>query len=264
MLVRLTLPRALAAVALAGAPSIGACAEQVGEQQLGMCSPDAIIFCRCPGGAPGTKRCLSTGEAFGSCGPCDDRPDPPEPSSSSGWGGSPSSSSGDPGGWEPTGGADGAVVPGAEPLLAPCQSDSDCQSLACRMGFCTHPCKVVSDCPWPESECVPFDPSMTLCIPSCKTASDCTPYGAPPSMCGYTHAVDSWGVSVCAHWGDEHELMPLGTDCLPFDHAACNLGYQHAELVCTEQGVCATGCYLDADCPMGEGCPSKPSFGACQ
>ena len=59
-------------------------------------------------------------------------------------------------------------------------------------------------------------------------------------------------------------LMPAGTDCLPFDHPACNLGYQQMQSVCTEQGVCASGCFVNNDCPQGATCNGGGSLGSCQ
>jgi hypothetical protein len=36
------------------------------------------------------------------------------------------------------------------------------------------------------------------------------------------------------------------------------------EAVCTEQGVCAAGCYVNNDCPMGQTCSAQGSLGNCQ
>ena len=227
-----------------------------------LCDPGENIFCRCPGGDPGTKECLETGNAFGECSPCEERPTsgPGAQSSSSG---GPSSSSGA-GAGDAGGMAQGGGGPtGDAALLAPCQVDGDCQSGRCDHSYCTKACAVVSDCPYPQSECVPFGDDA-ICMPTCTTAVDCSPFGAPQSQCGFTQAIDNWDVTVCADWGDAHQLMPVNTDCLPFDHTACNLGYPHSELVCTEQGICANGCYINNDCPSGEACSGGSTLGTCQ
>jgi hypothetical protein len=220
-----------------------------------LCQPGENIFCRCPGGAPGTKACVPTGDAFDECGPCEDRPaSGPGNQGAGGFGLGPGGGGGDIG----VGGT------GSEPILSPCEGDGECQSGMCRFNFCTTACTKVSDCPYPDSECVEFDDSTTICMPTCETAIDCVLFTAPPSKCGYTQAVDNWDVTVCAEWGTNHHLMPVGTDCLPFDHDACNLGYQQMQSVCTEQGVCAEGCYVNADCPMGKTCSAQGSLGNCQ
>ncbi len=154
-------------------------------------------------------------------------------------------------------------VAGNEPLLAPCTLDTDCQGLMCRFGYCTKICAQVSECPWPQSECIPFNVAETICMPSCETAVDCVPFQAPPNRCGYTKAIDNWGVTTCAHWGDKHQLTPQGTDCTPFDHPACNLGYQQMEWVCTAQGICDKGCFTNADCPASTNCSGQGSLGNC-
>jgi hypothetical protein len=235
---------ALGAVALAH----GGCED---EALVGLCEPGSNIFCRCPGGAPGTKSCDESGQSFGACLPCDERPSTGPAGQGAGAGGSGSGQ-----------GPGGGPV-GEEPILSPCEGDGECQTGMCRMGFCTRTCTVVSDCPFPASECVTFD-GTTMCIPACATASDCAPFTAPPSLCGYTTAVDNWDVTVCAHWGENHQVTPAGTDCLPFDHAACNLGYPGRAIVCTEQGVCAAGCFTDGDCPSGQTCPDGGALGNCQ
>jgi hypothetical protein len=232
----------------------------------GLCQPGENIFCRCEGGDPGTKACLSSGEAFTECGPCEPRPP------SSGTGGQTSSGTGlgGPGGGTGlggggVGGGGGSTTPGDQPLLAYCDQDGDCQTALCRFHFCTKPCNLVSDCPYPDSECVDATSwaGITMCMPTCDTAVDCAPYQAPPSMCGYTKAVDNWGITVCAEWGDQHSLMSLSTDCQPFDHPACNLGYQQKELVCPAQGICTKGCFLNTDCPSGTSCSAQGSLGNC-
>lgn len=225
-------------------------------EPAGLCNPGENIFCRCPGGAPGTKACAPSGDDFGECAPCDDRP-----SSGPGVGGY-----GDGGyAWGGFGvGGDGGVVTGDTPLLEACESGDECQTGLCVSSFCTRPCATVSQCPYPDSECVPRG-DQALCMPTCQTAGDCAPFSAPPSACGYAQAIDNWDVTVCFDWGDEHQLMPELTDCNEFDHTACNLGYQERELVCNEQGLCVTGCFVNADCPASQKCSGQSgSFGQCQ
>ncbi len=254
----------LSAWAVAMVLALG-CAPVEETVQESLCVPGENIFCRCEGGDPGTKECLSSGEAFGDCGPCE-----PRPNTSSGTGGSTSTSgtggststSGTGGGG--VGGGGGGAIPGDQPLLAFCEQDGDCQSATCRFHFCTKPCNLVSDCPYPDSECVVNNPAgMSMCMPTCDTAGDCSPYQAPPSMCGYTTAVDNWDVTVCADWGDSHALMPINTDCQPFDHSACNLGYPGTQLVCPGQGICIQGCFLNSDCPQPTTCSAQGSLGNC-
>ncbi len=229
-----------------------------------LCAAGENIFCRCPGGAPGTKTCVESGDAFGECAPCTDRPSSgPGQQGAGGFGLGPGAGGfGAVGGGSEVGGGGGGT--GTLALLSPCMADNECQSGVCRFNFCTMPCSTVSECPYPQSECVPFDSSTTICMPTCRTAVDCVLFEAPPSRCGFTRAVDNWDVTVCAEWGAAHQLMPPGTDCLPFDHPACNLGYQQMEAVCTEQGVCAKGCYVNADCPAGKTCSAQGALGNCQ
>lgn len=235
--------------------SFAGCDDELPEGQL--CQAGENIFCRCPGGDPGTKACSPAGDAFGECGPCSDRPDPP---GQGGFGLSGSSS----GGFGPGAGGAGGGGVGTKPLLETCETDSECLSGICRFNYCTVPCSAVSECPYPKSECVPFDDTLTICMPTCETAVDCVLYDAPPSQCGFARAADNWGVTVCAEWGASHTLKPDGTDCLPFDHPACNLGYQQQQTVCTEQGVCAQGCYVNNDCADGQTCSAQGALGNCQ
>jgi len=132
------------------------------------------------------------------------------------------------------------------------------------MGYCTKACATVSECPFPQSECVAAMAQPAICMPTCSTAVHCALYGAPKSKCGYTQAIDNWGVTTCADWEQNHQLTPLSSDCLPFDHDACNLGYPGKERVCVEQGICAKGCYLNTDCPQGTTCSSQGTLGNCK
>ena len=248
---------AVLAAAVGGAvvAGVGCSSEPVDDS---LCRAGESIFCRCPGGDPGTKLCDESGEGFGECGPCTDRPSSgPGQQGAGGFGAGP----GVGGGGNGQGGVGGM---GDVPLLERCDVNGDCQSGICRHNYCTIFCGAVSECPYPTSECVAFDANETYCMPSCDTAVDCGRYDAPPSRCGFTRAVDNWGVTVCAEWGEAHALMPDGTDCLPFDHPACNLGYQQRQSVCSEQGVCAVGCFTTSDCPDGQTCNSQGSLGQCQ
>jgi hypothetical protein len=89
-------------------------------------------------------------------------------------------------------------------------------------------------------------------------------FGAPPSACGFANAVDNWGVTVCASWGAEQRLPPIGSDCDPFDHPSCNLGYPGRARVCSERGLCEAGCFAPGDCPGGGACSSDgATMGSC-
>lgn len=227
-----------ALLALAPALAIAACEEEGGQ----LCEPETAIFCRCPGGDPGQKVCSEAGDAFGLCEGCEERPDPGEGGSDPGEGGS---------------------NPGGAPLYRPCTDASECESNTCEFGYCTVTCDKVSDCEFPVAECVSFS-GATVCMPACEAALDCDEFGAPESKCGFAAAVDNWGVTVCATWGPEHQLMPDDSDCSPLDHEDCNLGYPNQEKVCTEQGLCKTGCFSKADCPDGQDCSSGGSdLGEC-
>jgi hypothetical protein len=237
-------------------PGAGCGGDELPEGQL--CAAGEDIFCRCPGGDPGTKACTEAGDAFGECGPCTPR----ESTGPAGQGAGGFGLGGSVGGFGGSGpGAGGGMGTGA--LLEPCSDDSDCTSGMCEFNYCTKSCTAVSECPYPKSECAKLD-ALTICMPTCATAVDCVVYEAPPSQCGYTQAVDNWGVTTCANWEQAHALKPDGTDCLPFDHAACNLGYQQRQSVGTVQGICAFGCYVNADCPDGQACSSQGTLGNCQ
>ncbi len=250
----LRLSRAASGIALAAGLAVAAlgvaasCGDGGALPEDALCDPDQSIFCRCPGGDPGEKKCNAEGSAFGECEGCDDRPDV------TGAGGGSSGSSGDGG---------GSSNPDGLPLLRACTEDIDCESSVCEFGYCTHECKLVSDCEYPISECVAHA-GLKICMPACKTATDCEVYGAPPSMCGFTNAVDNWGVTVCSNWGADHELEPVDTDCAPLDHEQCNLGYDHRQRVCTPEGVCKQGCFSKNDCPNGQNCSSDgATLGGC-
>ncbi len=258
----LTLQRSLPVILLTGLVGIGVLAsggcdgDDIPEGQL--CQAGENIFCRCPGGDPGTKACSVAGDAFGECDPCTQR-ESTGPSGQGSGGFGPTSGAG---GFGPGNGSGGTGGAGSLALLAPCSDDGECGTGMCRFNYCTTTCTAVSQCPYPKSECVNFN-DETICMPACQTAVDCVLYEAPPSQCGYTQAIDNWDVTVCSNWAETHSLKPDGTDCLPFDHAACNLGYQQKQTVCTEQGICAKGCYVNTDCPDGKTCSTQGTLGNC-
>lgn len=233
---------ALAMVALAcGLVACGGLSEDA------ICQPGTTIFCRCPAGDPGEKVCAEDGLTFSECGGCEDRADPTGGASGVGGGA----------------GSGGGGNPDGAPLYRPCTDGLECESGLCRYGYCTHACDKVSDCEFGAAECVPFG-GVAVCMPVCSSVLDCEPYGTPPSMCGYAPAIDNWGVTVCANWGSDHTLVPDDTDCTPFEHGDCNLGYAHRKKVCSEEGLCATGCFSALDCPNGETCDSDATtVGAC-
>jgi hypothetical protein len=236
----------LALAGLGGALALvtAACGgEETAPPQATLCEPGENIFCRCPGGDAGTKRCNDDGDGFGECDFCEGR---------DGFGGGTGEGPGGFGGDQP--GEGGGSATGLE-LLRPCIDGSECDSGTCENNYCTLPCERPSDCPYPESECVPWA-GDAICMPVCTSAGECEVYGAPPSLCGYAPAVDNWSVTVCANWGDEHELLPEGTDCAPLDHQTCNLGYAKREVVCSAEGVCAPGCYSESDCSDDRDCSS--------
>lgn len=224
-----------------GALFAGGCGEESSAVEGSLCTPESSIFCRCPAGDPGEKKCNAAGDAFGECQGCDDRP-PIEGGASGGVGG---------------GSGEGL------PLYRACATSDECESGLCSDGYCTMVCEKVSDCELYVAECVAFA-GNTVCRPVCESAIDCEPFGAPPSLCGFAPAVDNWGVTVCAGWGSEHELLPNDSDCAPFEHGDCNLGYAHLGHVCTEEGVCADGCFGAIDCPEGQSCSSDgATLGTC-
>ncbi|MBI4699875.1 MAG: hypothetical protein HY744_01695 [Deltaproteobacteria bacterium] len=236
-----------------------ACAGKDESGKETLCVPGENIFCRCRGGAAGTKQCLDDGNSFGSCetsaGDCDEAPGQP-----------------------PGGGSGGASVPpgggGAPPsepgqLLAPCADDAACDDgLTCPGGYCTKPCTSYDQCAPPEpaepGDCVKVK-GHAWCVPYCLTQADCEPYG-PDSRCGYTpDALPPYDVVVCADWGESPQLPPDGYPPDPYvceDDAVCNLGLQHVERIC-QNGSCMAGCHESSDCSSpGVECavpaPSKP------
>ena len=113
--------RFVASAMLAAATLTGACGSdpQV-EPEPSLCDPGENIFCRCPGGDPGTKQCNETGDGFGACDYCEER------------GGD--VASGGPG--ATTGGVGGGGT-GDLALLHSCTSSAECASGLCPVSY-TH------------------------------------------------------------------------------------------------------------------------------
>ncbi len=244
-----------ALAALGVAVAFAACGgEETTPALTTLCEPAENIFCRCPGGDAGTKRCNEEGDGFTDCEFCEGR---------DGFGGGDVGPGPGPGGGAGDPGVGGGGATGLE-LMRPCIDAGECSSGVCENNYCTAPCERPSDCPYPEAECVPWA-GDAICMPSCASAGECEVYGAPPSLCGYAPAIDNWSVTVCANWGDGHTLLPEGTDCAPLDHQACNLGYAKRESVCSQEGVCAGGCFKESDCGDDEDCSSTgDELGECR
>ncbi len=241
----------LALLSLAGVALTGACGQGgTGGSGAGstLCDPGENIFCRCPGGDPGTKRCKEDGQSFEGCvtrnGPCPAIPMSTSSSSSTSGGGS--------------GGGTGGGTVGA--LYDPCLTGDDCASGLCPYGYCTIQCAKFDECGLGQGECAALD-NQQICMPVCKDTADCEAAYGPPSECGYTHAVDGFPVTTCADWLDNLDLPPEGTNCTIDDD--CHLGHDHTERVCAFE-ACAQGCYVDADCPVGQTCSSQGALGSCQ
>jgi hypothetical protein len=239
--VRLTLSAlGIGLAAILSSTTIGCETEEALET---LCEPGTNIFCRCEDGSAGTKKCKDDGQSAGACGNCSAPPVqnqppalPPDPNVTH----------------EQT----------LADFLAPCSIGSDCASSTCVSGYCTRKCDKVSECDYPASECVGFE-GQTVCMPRCNAAADCSKYGAA-SQCGYATALDNWRVTACGNWAGQHQLKPVGSDCLPLDHKACNLGYTGRQTVCTNEGVCQSGCYYDSDCPGSAKCSVQGALGTCQ
>jgi hypothetical protein len=212
-----------------------------------LCEGGSEVFCRCPGGRAGTKRCSDDGSGYGDCrvssGDLCGSDISSGPSSSS----SSSSSSGSSGS-------------GGTPLYGYCESDSDCESGVCPMRFCTKKCKKYEDC-LPNAECVEFGGSK-LCRPKCKNQDDCAQYKTP-SQCGFAPAIDDFGVTVCSDWGNNLAFPYDGWECQ--SDSDCNLGIFGTGRVCGNfANTCVGGCYSKADCPAGKSCSSNgSSLGSC-
>ena len=214
-----------------------------------LCVPGENIFCRCRGGAAGTKLCLADGNGFAACeslsGACDEQP-----------GGGVGGGSG-----EISGAGGSAPPPAPGELLAVCSSVTDCKSGSCPMGFCTKSCESYQDCapaePAAPGDCINFD-GEALCVPYCVQQSDCSDFGESTS-CGFTNDSNPpYPVVVCAAWGDNIDLPPDGYPPEGFECVSdlvCNLGLTGVERICTE-GDCGDGCHSASDCPDQVMCSS--------
>ncbi|MEM1029475.1 MAG: hypothetical protein AAF928_17565 [Myxococcota bacterium] len=241
------------------------CSSDPAAEDEPLCVAGDNIFCRCRGGAAGTKLCLDDGASFGACetvrGPCSEAlPD---------------------GGDDDGGGTGGSVLPGGgdEPppqpgeLLAACTRDDDCVSGHCPQGFCSQGCDDYQQCAPPEpaapGDCVAL-PEVTLdgqpgvCVPYCLEQAGCAAFGAD-SRCSYTEAsFPAFGVVVCANWGDALTLPPDGYPEEGFvcsDDVICNLGLDGTERICID-GDCGAGCNDGPDCPDGVDCSPSGVCGA--
>lgn len=226
------------------------------------CDPGEEIFCRCPGGDPGTKTCNPDGHSFDDCitrsGSC------PDISSSSS-----SSSGGGTGGFGGTGGTGGMTGGGGTGgtggalggYLDPCGgSDADCQSGMCRYGYCTKECAKYDECTLGVGECISFMGEQ-ICMPVCTDTGDCLATYANPSACGYTTAVDGTPVTTCSDWLTSLEVPPEGTNC--DEDLGCHLGNDGVQSVCAF-GACTKGCYGQSDCPTNTSCSSSTNLGHCE
>jgi hypothetical protein len=257
-----------------------------------LCDPGENIFCRCQGGAAGTKTCKADGMSFESCvgrdGPCappstticeageqifclcangDDgsktcSPDgkgfgecagSKGPCETAGTGGG---GQGTGGGGQGTGGAgQGGGTPTGKGYLEPCVKGDDCASGVCPMGFCTKDCAQPEECKVDDkwvADCISFK-GLQVCMPTCLEAVDCSIYGYP-SDCGYVNSVDGVPDTVCADWLDALKLPPDGMTCGSDED--CNLGHTGMQRICLFQH-CGEGCYSDTDCPDDQTCSGQ-------
>jgi hypothetical protein len=231
--------------------AVAAAASCSGDDGATLCEPGSNVFCRCRGGAAGTKACNEAGDAFGPCegddGSCSEVPDE---TTSAGAGGGP------PGGNPP---------PPPGEFLGPCTMDGDCKDgMVCPMGYCTKPCQSYEECGQGVGDCINWE-GGAICAPYCIVQENCEPYGLA-SRCGYTgDSLPPFDIVVCANWGDALELPPDGyPDVECTDDAYCNLGFTGTERVCGPDG-CADGCHAAGDCPSeGQTCSSDGSnLGSC-
>lgn len=249
---------ALGFLLMVGLGAVGACGGKGSKPQT-LCTPGENIFCRCRGGAAGTKLCKADGQSFESCvgdtGDCSEIVDPATTSSTA----SSTSSS------TSSGGGAGGQGAGDKAFLEPCAKDSDCMSGLCPMGFCTKDCATFKECAADPvfGECIRFDTQMGTvqwCVPYCGTQTDCAPFGMP-SECGWAPTLDGMAFAVCADWGSMVPLPPEGTMCM--NDPTCNLGLTGAERVCAFN-ACTAGCYGPTDCPKGKTCSQSGNLGTCQ
>ncbi len=217
-----------------------------------LCTPGENIFCKCRGGAEGTKTCQPDGNSFDACvsdvGTCNEIPS----STSAVTSGGPATSSAGPTTSSGTGG-------GTSPIFTPCQNDTECATGECRNHYCTLDCGNYMDCKDDQGnivgDCVRFAAAtLQVCAPYCTTQSECTQFGAM-SGCGGAKALDDPTITfaVCGDWGTELGPMPAGSFCST--DPDCNLGLTGKESICVFQ-KCTTGCYMQSDCPSNKLCSS--------
>ena len=191
-----------------------------------LCDPGENIFCRCPGGLSGTKRCNDDGAGFAACesiyGPCGSVTD---------------------------GGIAVTAPAPKQPLYGPCGRARDCESDLCSNGACTWACTTDAECSV-DGRCTTAN-METYCRRLCRGNFDCEAY--PGNTCGYVRTIDGATVAVCAAWEGPGNVAPVDTAC--DDHLTCNLGHVGAELVCSG-GHCARGCYVKNDCATPQTCKS--------
>jgi hypothetical protein len=241
-------------VALGAALALEACNRQASSEDGVICDPGENIFCRCPGGDPGTKSCRPDGKGFEPCvsrsGECPALgPATSSTSSSSGGGEAGSGGEGGSGG--------GPVFLGT--LYDPCESDEACESGFCPMGYCTRACFRFEDCEAPAGDCIRVQ-DFAFCLKSCASSQQCVDSYGEPSLCGYAETVDGLGYTICGHWDPAPRLPPEGSQCWATDE--CNLGNLHRQRVCASQ-ICIEGCYEDLDCPDETNCRFEGSIGSC-
>ncbi len=216
------------------------CSDDPAGEQL--CDPGSNVFCRCRGTREsGTKACNEAGDAFGTCetsfGECEEVEGPTGSSGTgTGTGGGPP----DP----PDPGELFASCDEKEGLV--CNEGLDCSP----MGYCSKACDNFEDCT-AAGDCIAFGANQ-LCAPYCTEQTDCGAYSTI-ATCGFTNnAVPTFGVVVCAQWGDQLALppdgYPEGSTC--GGDTACNLGFEGTERVCDTDG-CTDGCRIDTDCAGG-------------
>lgn len=215
-----------------------------------LCTPGENIFCKCRGGAEGTKTCQPDGNSFDACvsdvGTCNEVP---TTTSNVTTGGTTTTSTGATS--SSTGGG------GTNPLFTACTSGSECKSGDCRNHYCTLDCGNYLDCVDGNitGDCVRFAAgTIQICAPYCGTQSDCTQYGAM-SACGGAKALDNPTITfaVCGDWGTDLGPMPTGSTCST--DPDCNLGLTGTETVCIFQ-QCEKGCFMQSDCPGNKLCSS--------
>lgn len=243
----MTLKRLLTAACVwLSAVTATTCGGDANEDTL--CTAGENIFCRCRGGAAGTKLCID-GHTFAECeslsGVCDEQP-----------------GGGVGGGGQISGAGGSAPPPAPGELLAACTSADECKSGSCPMGFCSKSCQTYEDCAPPEpaapGDCINFD-GDALCVPYCVQQSDCSAFGES-TLCGFTEDSNpTYPVVVCAAWGDKLDLPPdgyppEGYDCI--SDLVCNLGLNGVERICVD-GDCGDGCHVASDCPDAGMCTSS-------